>query len=465
MPPKSPWDYRFARLFIRVCLQLYYRSIEVYGKNFFPRLGRTLLIANHQTGLVDGILIIATNKQTIRTLIKHTLWHNPVIGFFASRLGMIPVYRKQDLSPEEEAKLGKSRHEMMFGRVAEVFESGESALIFPEGKSHDISFLQKLRSGAARMLLQTEAKHDFRLGLKWLPISLDFEEKDRPGSRVLIHYHPARSVQKYQEDYRSDPETAVAKLRGEMEDYLQDITLNFATWEDRLFLERLSELWHAASPSTGLLDRHNQLLKWKRIMEKTQEDNAAEWKKLRGLVTNLHKRLEANTLQASELFKRPTRGKQLLMSTLFTRVVFWFVPVLLGQLIWWVPTKLVRMVTIKGAKQNRDVISTYHLVAATILYPAWLALLTLAMIFYTDGTALIGLLLIGISSGLSWLIVPRRLRREIQAVWNTFRYGSLGKIIDQSQSQLHEIWQLAARLWNSGLRRQVLIEESEKLVV
>ena len=31
------------------------------------------------------------------------------------------------------------------------------------------------------MLLSIESAHDFRLGLKWMPVSLDLESKDRPG--------------------------------------------------------------------------------------------------------------------------------------------------------------------------------------------------------------------------------------------------------------------------------------------
>lgn len=453
---KAPWAYIISRNFIRIALQLYYRSIEVYGKEFFPRLGRTLIIANHQTGLIDGILIVATNKLTIRTLIKNTLWENPIIGFFATRLGMIPVYRKQDLKEGEAADA--NRHEQTFKKVEEIFVAGESVLIFPEGKSHDISFLQKLRSGAARMLLQSEAKHDFRLGLKWLPISLDFEEKDRPGSRVLVHYHIPRPVAQYQELYLRDSEAAVQALRNEMEAYLQDITLSFETWEHRLFLERLTELWLASSPSTGRLDQHNQLLKWKRIFEKTREDNPQEWQTLQKLVFSLHKTLEKHTLKASELFKRPTRRKGLVFSKLFTRVVFWFFPVLIGSFLWWIPTKLIRLITIKGAKQSRDIISTYHLVASVVIYPAWLLILTLPLFYVASGSALFGLFLVVVSSGLSWLVVPRRLRTEIQALFNTFRFGSLEKVIDGSQLELKEIWQLSARLWNTGLRRQILIE-------
>ncbi len=462
MSSKSPIRYRIARLFIRMTLSLYYRSVEVYGKNFFPRRGRTLIIANHQTGLIDGILIIATNNITIRTLIKHTLWEQPLIAFFANSLGLIPVMRKQDLPEADAAQPGKNRHEKTFERVEQTFLSNESALIFPEGKSHDISYLQKLRSGAARMLLQIESKHDFRLDLRWLPISLDYEEKDRPGSRVLLHYHPSREIAKYKEIYAQDSEKAVALLRTEMEDYLSEITLNFATWEDRLFVERLTEMWLACTPTSQLLDRHNQLLKWKRVMEKTQLESAQDWAKLRKLVEKLHGHLTDSALQPKEIFKADEKSRRFAFSRIFSKMLFWAIPILFGRFLWWVPTTFIRYITIKGAKQNRDVVSTYHLVAACIIYPAWLLIFASIVGWFSSAWINTAFLILGISSGLSWLLVPRRMRTELRAALNIYRAGSLEKVIEESRVQIHEIWQLAARLWNMGLRRQVMIESLEK---
>src|SRR5690606_31140151 len=111
---------------------------------------------------------------------------NPVIGFFSSGLGMIPVYRKQDIPKETADAAQVDRHEKAFSSVENSWMRGHCVLIFPEGVSHDNPHLLKLRSGAARMLLQTEARHQFKLGLKYLPVSINYDEKDRPGSRALI---------------------------------------------------------------------------------------------------------------------------------------------------------------------------------------------------------------------------------------------------------------------------------------
>lgn len=457
-PPIS-LRYRGLRAVIRLMLELYYKSIEVYAKNFLPRRGRTLFIANHQAGLVDGLLILGTNKIVVRTLIKHTLWENPVIGFFASGLGMIPVFRRQDYKEDDPALKDTSRHEKTFARVEQTFVEGDSVLIFPEGKSHDSPHLLKLKSGAARMLLQSEAHNDFRLGLTWLPVSLDFEVKDSPGSRVLLHYHPPRRVDKYQEMYRTDPEAAINALKTEMEDYLSEITINFRTWDERLFIERLTEVWLAQAPANLMLDRHNQLLKWKRVFEQTEPQNPQEWQRLRSLIQGLFMTFERIGILPFEIFRKPQKRERFALARLFSRLLLWSPPILAGTILWWIPTKVIRNATIKGAGAARDIVTAYHLVAACIVYPVWLFILWSAALTMLDGRNSLGVIVIAVCAGISSFVVPRRLRQDLRAAMNLYRYGSLQKAIDESREHIFEIWRIAAHLWNSSLRLQILIED------
>lgn len=449
--------YRFLRGVIRLVLELYYRSIEVYAKNFLPRRGRTLLIANHQAGLVDGLLILGTNRIVVRTLIKHTLWDNPVIAFFATGLGMIPVFRKQDMKENDPAAQDVHRHEKTFSRVEETFVDGDSVLIFPEGKSHDSPHLLELKSGAARMLLQSESHHDFRLGLSWLPVSLDFEVKDSPGSRVLLHYHPPRRVDKYQEAYAKDPEAAIRALKNEMQDYLSEITINFRTWEERLFIDRLTELWLCQTPAGLMLDRHNQLLKWKRVYEKTEKAHKADWEKLEKLIHDLFKTFERVGVLPFEIFRKPQKRARFARTRLFSRLLLWSLPILAGSLLWWIPTKIIRGITRKGAQDHRDIVTAYHLVAACVIYPVWLVLLwTLS---FANNVPSLPVLLISVCVGISSFVVPRRLRQDLRAAMNLYRYGSIHKALDEARISIGEVWQLAARLWNSSLKKEIMIEQ------
>lgn len=457
--------YKFLRHIVRGVLGLYYRNIESYGTNFLPKRGRTLIIANHQAGLIDGLLVLSQNRQIIRELIKHTLWKNPVIGFFATGLGMIPVYRKQDLKPDEmkdsQVLSPAERHKQSFGRVEEALLRNENVLVFPEGKSHDESYTLKLRSGAARMILQTEAKFDFRVGVQWLPVTIDLEVKDSPGGRVVMHYHPPRKLDKYRDLYVRDPEAAVAALRNEMEDYLRDVTLNFSSWEDRVFIERLMEIWIARTPTELLLDRHNLLLKWKRILENSfvLTEERSDWQELKKKVDHIHQTARIAQISIREIFEEKSHDdyKKLLWQIVPT-LFFWIPLMTLGYIFWWLPVRIVRWVTARATKGHRDIVATYHVVAAFILFPIWIALYLLTVPFFVGTPVAFELLALFIFSGYAILNRARKVRIGFRELWNLYRYGSLSSMIYQLRGEVTQVWSIGARLWNRALKRQVEIE-------
>ena len=457
---KAPLRYRLFRRVIRVILDLYYRNIESYGINFLPKEGRTLFIANHQAGLVDGLLIVGELDQIVRLLIKHTLWENPIVGFFASNLGMVPVYRKMDLKADELKKANPERHKKTFDRVAQAFVDRESVLIFPEGVSHDEPHLLKLRSGAARMLLETEAAHDFRLGLQWVPVSIDLERKDGPNGRVVLHFHPPHKVTHLIDHYRANPADAIEQLRLEMESNMLEITLNFASWEDRAFVERLSEIWLARSQNPDLQGRNNMLMKWERILQNKKLEDETEWKELRERVTNLVDLLDLYKLKPDDLFENNSKAERRKSAARLVRnLVFWMPMIVFGKVFWWLPTQAVRWAAKKGAQGFRDVLSTYHIVVSLVLYPAWfvLAFIVGAMLFgYVTAT---GAVLAAAGSGTVYAITGRKLKGEFKEILNMYRYSRLEVFLKVAESEAKEIFRVGARLWNRALARQILIEE------
>jgi 1-acyl-sn-glycerol-3-phosphate acyltransferase len=450
--------YRFLRHIIKGILSLYYRSIETYGTNFVPKRGRTLIIANHQAGLIDGLLVLASNKSVIRTLIKHTLWENPIIAYFANGLGMIPVFRKQDLRPEELSNsTSKDRNKNSFEKFEQAISAGENVLIFPEGKSHDTSYVLGLKTGAARMILQTEAKFDFRVGITWLPCSIDLEVKDKPGGRAVIHYHPPRKVEKYRDLYVHNSEAAVQALRKEMEDYLQEITLNYASWDDRLFIERLMEIWLCQSPNELLLDRHNQLLKWKQIHENNFvfPEEKTDWENLRRKVHKIHTTLELSNLSVKSVFEEVSSLEYRKMATrILPSLLFWFPLMVLGYTFWFVPSKIILFVTHKATKGHRDIVATYHVVGSFILYPIWFLIFWLSAPWFIDPIAVVGLGAFFIFTGYAILNAARKVRVGFRELFKLYRYGSLRMLILDLRSEVFEVWTIGARLWNRALERK-----------
>src|SRR5262249_12103568 len=162
----------------RLCLRVFFRDVEVVGTERLPRGVPLLFIANHVNNLIDPMVIMAFVGGRPRFLAKSTLWRHPVVAPLLVFSGAVPVYRHSD-----GARV--ARNFETFARCREILARGATVAVFPEGQSHNQPGPAPLKTGAARIALETEARHG-RLGLRIVPVGLVYEDKQRFRSRVLV---------------------------------------------------------------------------------------------------------------------------------------------------------------------------------------------------------------------------------------------------------------------------------------
>ncbi len=194
----EPPSYRLFRLLARFLAGLFYRRVEVIGRERVPATGSLVVAANHQQGLMDGLLLAATLPRRLRPIAKAPLFRYPLIGQFARLAGAIPVHRRQD-----EGR-GPVDNEAMFGAAHRALAEGEALLIFPEGVSQPEPALMPLRTGAARLVLGSgggSGGSGPRATL--LPVGLMFHEPGtfKVGSAVVLIGEPVPT-----EDFEARPE-------------------------------------------------------------------------------------------------------------------------------------------------------------------------------------------------------------------------------------------------------------------
>jgi 1-acyl-sn-glycerol-3-phosphate acyltransferase len=159
-------------------LRVFFREIEIVGRERLPRGRPLLIVANHVNSLVDSMLVAAFLGRRPRILAKSTLWRHPVMAPLLVLAGALPVYRRQDGTNTAE-NLGT------FRRCRRALAGGGAVLLFPEGTSHSHPYRLPLKTGAARIALETEQCHG-PLGLRIVPVGLSYEAKGTFRSRVLI---------------------------------------------------------------------------------------------------------------------------------------------------------------------------------------------------------------------------------------------------------------------------------------
>ena len=166
-------------------------AVEYHGRENVPDSGPVILAGNHPSYL-DPILIMLPIKRTVRFMAWDALFKIPGLGKLIRSLGAFPV----DIRP------GKG--EAAYLEAVQVLESGHALGIFPEGQRSDAGPMGGLRSGVARLAIET--------GAAIVPITIGGASRAWPKYRLLpkpakiiVRYHtPIRLSQDERDGHRDD---------------------------------------------------------------------------------------------------------------------------------------------------------------------------------------------------------------------------------------------------------------------
>lgn len=161
-------------------------AVEYHGLENVPAGGPVILAANHPSYL-DPILIILPLKRVIRYMAWDALFKVPGLGRLISALGAFPV----------DIRRGKG--DAAYREALRVLENGEGLGIFPEGQRSEAGPMGELRSGIARLAIET--------GAAIVPITIGGASRAWPKHRLLPK--PAKIVVRYHQPiYLSETERA-----------------------------------------------------------------------------------------------------------------------------------------------------------------------------------------------------------------------------------------------------------------
>jgi glycerol-3-phosphate O-acyltransferase/dihydroxyacetone phosphate acyltransferase len=350
---------------VRALVGLFYRRIEVVGLENVPRDGPVLLLANHNNGLVDPMLVLYALPRPVVFVAKSTLWRIPVLRSLLDLLCCVPVVRKGEEGPEISSK-GEERNRSSFEKLAAVLDGGGAVLIFPEGRSHSAPRLSETRTGAARVLLLSKKSPAI------VPVGLWFTEKDVFRSDVLV---------KVGAPVLPPHDPTVEAWTEAMGAALESVTLNADSWRDHEVAAAVDALYGRSVEKTFLegeegLGRVERLFRVRQLLVAARSAlEAAHAGEVRSVVRRtlaLDHLLRRLSLSLSSL-DEPPRPATIACHTMRALVAIALgLPVaVLGVAAWWVPYRLCGIVAnrVPGAREERDQIALHKLIAGVVLFP------------------------------------------------------------------------------------------------
>jgi glycerol-3-phosphate O-acyltransferase/dihydroxyacetone phosphate acyltransferase len=229
--------YTVMKPVVRLGLRVFFRRLEVRHRERLRLPGPLMLCGNHPNTLMDPLVTAVQRHQPIAFLAKSTFFKNPLLGAIMRSGNCIPIYRRQDAEGTGAATTKElaASNEASFGRCYDYLEGGGTVMIFPEGTSVSERRLRPLKTGAARIALGAEARHDFKLGLKLVCVGTNYFDPTRFRSDVLLNVAPPIVVADYAARYHEDPTAAADELTEEIRQRLtRRLVISRAAEDDAL---------------------------------------------------------------------------------------------------------------------------------------------------------------------------------------------------------------------------------------
>jgi 1-acyl-sn-glycerol-3-phosphate acyltransferase len=168
---------------------------------------------NHPNNLIDTILVGYAIKRKIHYLATAQLFRNKLLSFFLYNIGIIPVYRKQDDPAHSDKNVA------MFQECFRVLNHGGAIGIYPEGVTHSEPRIKKIKTGAARIALETESQ--FHNQVQLIPVGLNYSIRKSFRSEVIINIANPIFISDYTERYRKDPAGTVDILTADLQNAME----------------------------------------------------------------------------------------------------------------------------------------------------------------------------------------------------------------------------------------------------
>lgn len=352
------WLARFFRFLVG---RLY--RLEILGRSV-PTNGPLILVGNHPNGLMDPALMLQVSNRELRFLAKEPLFRMPVLGAIIKGMRALPIFRAQD-GHDTDA------NQRTFAAVHSALANGNAIVVFPEGKSHNESNTQRLKTGAARMALGTEpgATGDVRI----VPIGFNYADKARFRSSVALVIGDPIDVSEFRTKSGAEDRDAVNALTERVGRDLQKVTIQLEDWEELPLLRVAERVWNPAPKRA----RGHRLAVLSHAAKRLRSEDPARFKALRKRVEDLAETLDRVGVPTSRLGTQYTRWK--IAAFVLRNALLALLGLPLGALAiatWAAPVGLCKLTVVLG-KPTPDVVTTFQSLGALVFLPLWHLAVTL----------------------------------------------------------------------------------------
>lgn len=140
--------YYILRTLVRLTLQLYFKNVEITGKENIPKDCPVILVGNHPSAFMEPIILCSWVNRPFHFMIRGDMWKKKWMAWLLDGIHGVPVYRKSEGYGKADA------NKRTFDRCVELIMGHKLLIIFAEGSHELVRRLRGLKKGTARIVLQ-----------------------------------------------------------------------------------------------------------------------------------------------------------------------------------------------------------------------------------------------------------------------------------------------------------------------
>lgn len=223
--------YLLVKLWIKIALHLYFGKIVVKGLENVPRDVPVLFLPNHQSALLDVLLIAVDCNRKPYFLTRSDVFKGKFLKTVFDFFQMIPIYRIRD------GRESLKNNQAVFDSCSELLIKKEAILMFPEANHSLNRRVRPLSKGFTRILFNTLEEAP-ETDIQIIPVGVNYRDAKSFPDKVALYFGTPISVKEFYNP--KDEKKSVDSIKEAVSNRLKNLTTHIE--DDDTYEETVRQL-------------------------------------------------------------------------------------------------------------------------------------------------------------------------------------------------------------------------------
>lgn len=203
---------------VKSAMRVYYKRVKAVGIENIPGPDKlTILVANHQNGMMDPFMCCAFAPRQLHWLTRADIFRSTIARKALMHLNMLPVYRERDKVDNIHDK-----NDAIFKICYDRLNDGNIVCLFPEGNHNHIKHLRSLKKGAARVAFGALEANGLDKEVFIVPVGIEYSNFQKFRSNLLLNFGKPLKLSQFLNTYKTNTAAAINECTSAIADRLSE---------------------------------------------------------------------------------------------------------------------------------------------------------------------------------------------------------------------------------------------------